>query len=435
MTNDAAFSLNILHGKPPIAVLLQEAGLRNDSIRTDRAFASRWVWSDGELVVTTIWVDEIDYPGGVPTWRMNRPSLTDLSRPRQASARERFDLLRNNSGALVRAIIQRKRKDASKFPTGVADSRGVDPNPWRVSFVDDVVILTRAQDPVELPPSVQLPSQWEIALAAVVASEGPASSSSIYRYIRERRPDYKRSNLHPDLSMLSVNSPSRTSYYPNKSPRRTDSGNKYDRLFKIGRGKSAFYEIYEPGVHGVWEISSEKDGRSATGLIVRRVADLMAESLQSALEAAEDAGAFDPIDLADARERVLASIVRRQGQPAFRQALLAAYENKCAMTGCNVGQILEAAHVHPYKGAHTNAVGNGLLLRADIHTLFDLKLIVVDSASMRISVSPVLADSEYAQIDGTFLRQPRDSAARASHAALDWHRSQASWFNEPEERE
>src|SRR5205823_2979542 len=81
---------------------------------------------------------------------------------------------------------------------------------------------------------------------------------------------------------------------------------------------------------------------------------------------------FDPISIEDGRRRIQAS---RQGQFAFRAALIEAYGGRCAMTGCDILEVLEAAHIVPYRGPSTNAVSNGLLLRADIHTLFDLGLI------------------------------------------------------------
>jgi hypothetical protein len=91
-----------------------------------------------------------------------------------------------------------------------------------------------------------------------------------------------------------------------------------------------------------------------------------------------EAGVFNPEGIADARERVLSSIVRRGGQPAFRHHLLAVYNGRCAITGCDVEAVLDAAHIVPFKGPDTNHPGNGLLLRTDLHTLFDLKLVAVD---------------------------------------------------------
>ncbi|MBD2054613.1 hypothetical protein H6F88_00965 [Oculatella sp. FACHB-28] len=63
--------------------------------------------------------------------------------------------------------------------------------------------------------------------------------------------------------------------------------------------------------------------------------------------------------LEDAKERVLASIVRRQGQSQFRQELITAYKGKCAISGCDVEQALEAAHIIPYNGIQTNNTSNG----------------------------------------------------------------------------
>ena len=100
--------------------------------------------------------------------------------------------------------------------------------------------------------------------------------------------------------------------------------------------------------------------------------------LASAAQQLNEAGAFDPSGVADARERVLSSIVRRRGQPAFRHRLLAAYNGKCAITGCDVEAVLDASHIVSYRGPDTNHPANGLLLRTDLHTLFDFKLVAVD---------------------------------------------------------
>src|SRR5690349_6977301 len=58
----------------------------------------------------------------------------------------------------------------------------------------------------------------------------------------------------------------------------------------------------------------------------------------------------------DLRERALREIALRQGQPAFRAALMAAYGGTCCITGYRTEPVLEAAHIAPYKGLHTNAV-------------------------------------------------------------------------------
>ncbi|MCW5757991.1 MAG: HNH endonuclease [Phycisphaeraceae bacterium] len=131
--------------------------------------------------------------------------------------------------------------------------------------------------------------------------------------------------------------------------------------------------------------------------------------------------AFDPHDNADGRHRIIASVVRRLGQPAFRRRLIQAYDAKCAITRCDTVWVLEAAHITPYRGIRTNAVTNGLLLRADVHTLFDLALIAIDPAVMRVRVSSMLRTSSYQALDGSVPTLPQVSAAQPNPTALAEH--------------
>jgi putative restriction endonuclease len=61
----------------------------------------------------------------------------------------------------------------------------------------------------------------------------------------------------------------------------------------------------------------------------------------------------------------------RLGQGSFRVLVTAAYDRRCAVTGEKVLPVLEAAHAKPYALGGHHAVSNGLLLRSDLHTLFD----------------------------------------------------------------
>lgn len=145
------------------------------------------------------------------------------------------------------------------------------------------------------------------------------------------------------------------------------------------------------------------------------------EGLISASERAEQAGEFEVVSEIDARERTLTNIVRRRGQPKFRKALLNAYKGMCAVTGCAVPEVLEAAHVRWYAGEHTNVVTNGLLLRSDVHALFDLGKISIDPTTLLIQVSPTLKGTEYEYLDGKRLRNPSPQALCPTPASLEWH--------------
>ena len=86
------------------------------------------------------------------------------------------------------------------------------------------------------------------------------------------------------------------------------------------------------------------------------------------------------------------AIKTRRGQPDFRRRLLDAYGCKCAVTGCKIRSVLEAAHIIPHADGTDYEVDNGLPLRADIHTLFDLLLLTV-SPDYRILTNRELAGS------------------------------------------
>lgn len=266
---------------------------------------------------------------------------------------------------------------------------------------------------------------WQLALEAVEAHGGRATLDQVRAYVRAQGHS-DVGNVGTNLDLLSVNSPSRTSHGYNSRPRRTDSGSIYDRLLKVSRNRNPSYELYGPTIHGTWEIYAVPNAVSRSGLSVRLVDDV-GPQIEDAQDDAEVDGSFDAGDIQDARNRVMASIVRRRGQRKFREALLDAYGSACAITGCQVVEILEAAHIYGYKGDQTNVCANGLLLRADMHTLFDLKLIAVESESMTLRVSPALARTEYAELEGRKLADTKDLGQRPSRIELDRHRALCGW--------
>ena len=138
-----------------------------------------------------------------------------------------------------------------------------------------------------------------------------------------------------------------------------------------------------------------------------------------------ETGEFDSDDATDNRERVLTSIVRRRGQPEFRQMLIKIYSGACAVTGYNAGDALEAAHIRPFRGGHTNHPTNGLLLRADIHTLFDLHLLAIDTSNMTVLLAPQLLETPYKDLMGKPLQSPQNNSYLPNKEALDEHRAKS----------
>ena len=108
-----------------------------------------------------------------------------------------------------------------------------------------------------------------------------------------------------------------------------------------------------------------------------------------------DNDGLDPESVQGQRERALRAIRIRRGQTAFRAKLIEAYDRRCAITGCAVEAVLEAAHIYPYRGSQTNPTSNGLLLRADLHTLFDCGLLAINPETRTVVVANALQASSY----------------------------------------
>jgi putative restriction endonuclease len=150
------------------------------------------------------------------------------------------------------------------------------------------------------------------------------------------------------------------------------------------------------------------------------------EQLLSTMEG----GAFDvasAVNAEDARARIRRAIAVRRGQPRFRRELLKAYGGRCALSNCDVTETLEAAHILPYRGQHTNHVQNGLLLRADLHTLFDLRLIGIETETWTVLIHPRLGTTHYGHLEGQKVQLPADRVAWPSEEALREHRREAGF--------
>jgi putative restriction endonuclease len=116
----------------------------------------------------------------------------------------------------------------------------------------------------------------------------------------------------------------------------------------------------------------------------------------------------------------------RLGQGAFRVLVTDAYARRCAVTGERTLPVLEAAHIRPYAMNGPHMISNGLLLRSDLHTLFDAGYLTVTPA-LRVRVSPRIKTEfengrEYYQYDDRELvSYPQLEYDRPSKEFLQWH--------------
>jgi len=118
----------------------------------------------------------------------------------------------------------------------------------------------------------------------------------------------------------------------------------------------------------------------------------------------------------DTREEVMRTIRARRGQQRFRENLRRRYGDACMISGCGLMDVVEAAHILPFRGTDDNHPENGLLLRADLHTLFDLDLLGIEPDQLRVHLHPHVAATGYRQFGGARLHHP--SSVRPSRDAL-----------------
>ena len=119
-------------------------------------------------------------------------------------------------------------------------------------------------------------------------------------------------------------------------------------------------------------------------------------------------------------------IAPRLGQGAFRLAVTDGYERRCAVTNEKTLPILDAAHIRSYADGGEHEPSNGLLLRTDIHRLFDLGYVTVSADGHFVVGHRLKADFDngrhYYELHGQAVRPPRSKEVLPSPAALEWHR-------------
>jgi len=118
-------------------------------------------------------------------------------------------------------------------------------------------------------------------------------------------------------------------------------------------------------------------------------------------------------------------VIPRRGQGTFRVAVTEAYARACAVTKEHSLPALEAAHIKPFSEDGPHQVSNGLLLRSDLHRLFDRGYITV-TPDHKLEVSRQLKEhfqngKSYYPFHGGEVVVPRAASLRPDPALLLWH--------------
>ena len=119
-------------------------------------------------------------------------------------------------------------------------------------------------------------------------------------------------------------------------------------------------------------------------------------------------------------------VTPRLGQGSFRILVADSYDRRCTMTGERTFPALEAAHIHRYSRGGDHSLSNGLLLRSDLHKLFDLGYLSIEPNTLKIRVSGKIREEfengrDYYRLDNQPLRTPQNHLAFPAIEKLKYH--------------
>lgn len=139
---------------------------------------------------------------------------------------------------------------------------------------------------------------------------------------------------------------------------------------------------------------------------------------------AEPTGNYEPIQDEDKRQAFARRV--RKGQSRFRKALHTLYGSRCAFTGTDEETVLEACHIISHAETGDNSLDNGLLLRSDIHVLFDENLVTLANDGQRVLVHKDVSAPEYAKLAGT-MPGLRPTTSEGHLTLIRKHNSELGW--------
>ncbi|MNZ49652.1 hypothetical protein D3C78_674270 [compost metagenome] len=154
------------------------------------------------------------------------------------------------------------------------------------------------------------------------------------------------------------------------------------------------------GFHFLFHVTWEEMVQKLTELIIMVLKAHGIQIRKSLLEEAKD----------DNQELELQRRRARRGQRRLRLKLLELYECKCAITGYAPTEVLEAAHIVSHAISGVNHSDNGLLLRADIHSLFDSNLLRINPETLEVVIDSSLKATPYWKLKGQQLRKRIDGS-------------------------
>jgi len=108
------------------------------------------------------------------------------------------------------------------------------------------------------------------------------------------------------------------------------------------------------------------------------------------------------------------AIRARRGDKRLRNQLRQSYGDRCGISGPCPRDLLEVAYIVPYPQGNVHSLANAILLRSDLHTLWDLNLIGIDPDDLKVCISDQLAGTGYEKLQGRTIVAPKDGTVVSS---------------------
>ncbi len=177
------------------------------------------------------------------------------------------------------------------------------------------------------------------------------------------------------------------------------------------------YELEDEELNEFWRVVSE---------FMAKKRSLLATTAYMSDE--ERALAIDQPAVLAGFERRYSRREARPDQATFRKVLMRIYGGRCLVTGCATAEVLQAAHIIPFsEGIRLrDDPRNGLLLRADVHILFDKLLLAIHPRTGRIHLAPTLPGTAYKSLEGRRIHHQASSEFLREQYLL----CKASWASE-----
>lgn len=178
-----------------------------------------------------------------------------------------------------------------------------------------------------------------------------------------------------------------------------DPGDQFDNFLV---SEKQLFDLHAP--RRQWQLPAA--GTKLPFDVARQIDNMIADSLR--MLGADTNSADETARIARLKKMAEQSI--RPEQHEFRARMRRSFRERCAVTGCTTTAVLEAAHISTKAGSDDNSESNGILLRSDIHLLFDRHLITLSEDGTRVEVSSELTDQGYSFLRSVEVARPANGS-------------------------